>query len=121
MENVLVTACCAFIAGWLAQVFLNGKSLKTFLKTIKHQNQHIMVTQQEVAQQLVALKEQLTKIGAEITAKLAELEEAIENAGEASPEVEAALAALNIAVQGVDNLIPDALPVEPPVEPPMTP
>lgn len=78
-----------------------------------------MATQAQVAQDLVALKTQLTKVGNEVLGKLAELETALANQGNATPEVEAALAALKTSVQAVDDLIPDA--PTPPVEPPVTP
>jgi ABC-type transporter Mla subunit MlaD len=89
-----------------------------YLKHITTHQHTIMATQAEIAQQLTALKDQLTKIGTEVTTKLGELETAIANAGNATQEVEDALAALKTAVQAVDDLVPDA---EPPVEPPVTP
>jgi len=74
-----------------------------------------MGTQAEIAEQLVALKAQVEKIKTEVTEKLQALADAIANQGNASPEVESALADLKTAVQGVDDLNPDAH-VEPPVE-----
>lgn len=72
-----------------------------------------MGTQAEVAEQITALKSQIEKVSSEVQGKLQELETAINNQGNASPEVEAALGALKTAVQGVDDLIPD-----PPTEQP---
>lgn len=80
------------------------------------QNHHMGIKQTEVAAELVALKEQVVKIKAEVTAKLTALAEAIANQGNASPEVEAALADLKSVVTEVDELNEDT-PVEPPVEP----
>lgn len=76
----------------------------------------VMAKQQEVAAELVALKAQVEKIKTEVTAKLAALADAIANQGNASPEVESALAELKASVQGVDDLNEDA-----PVEEPTTP
>lgn len=70
-----------------------------------------MASQKELAEQLKALTAQTEKAKAEIIAKVTSLEEAIANAGNTSPEVDAALAELKAAVQGVDDLNPDA-PVE---------
>lgn len=80
-----------------------------------------MATQAQVAADLVTLTGQVTKIKSEVTGKLQELTDAIANQGNASPEVEAALAALKTEVQAVDDLIVDALPPAPPAEPPANP
>lgn len=74
---------------------------------IKHQHQ-IMSTQAELAAQLSEVAAQVEKAKAEITAKIADLETAIGNAGNTTPEVDAALAALKASVQGVDDIVPDA-------------
>jgi hypothetical protein len=79
---------------------------------IKNQNK-IMATQAELAQQLTDLKAQNDKAHAEHLAKLAELETAIANAGNTTPEVDAALAALKESIQRDDDMNPDA---EPPTE-----
>lgn len=64
--------------------------------------------QSEVAAELVAIKEQAVKSKAEIISKLDALEQAIANQENASPEVEAALADVRIAVGEIDSLIEDA-------------
>jgi hypothetical protein len=69
-----------------------------------------MDTQTQVAADLVALTAQVKKIGGEVVAKLAELEAALGAAGNASPEVVAALAALKVEVQAVDDLVADPIP-----------
>lgn len=64
----------------------------------------IQMNQEELANELAALKEQTARATLEILAKIAALEEAIANAGNTTPEVDAALADLKAAVQGVDDV-----------------
>lgn len=78
----------------------------SLLNIIKLQNHKILMTQQELAQQLDALTTQTTKIKAEVQALL----DAIANAGNVSPEVQTAVDNLKAAIQGVDDLNPDAQP-----------
>jgi hypothetical protein len=68
----------------------------------------IMTTQAELAQQILAVRDQLQKVHTEVTGKIAELEAAVLAAGNVSPEVEAALQAVRSALQPIDDLIPDA-------------
>jgi hypothetical protein len=72
-----------------------------------------MTTQAELAAKLTALAEQTNKAKAEVLGKLSDLAQALANAGNASPEVEAAFAALSTAVQGVDDIVPDPVPETP--------
>lgn len=86
----------------------------------------IMATQADVAAQLTAQAAtlaaqatQVAKIGTEtdgLLQKIADLTVAVEQAGNATPEVEAALAAVNdqtlvlqSAITGVDDKVPDAV------------
>lgn len=71
-----------------------------------------------LADDLAGVKDQLTKASTEITGKIADLEDALANAGEPSAEVTAAVADLKAVAQGLDDIVPDvpAEPVEPPVE-----
>jgi len=86
--------------------------------------ERIEMNQTEMLERLNALDasmavigDEVTKIGTETTALLAEvaaLKDAIANAGNTTPEVDAALAAvearagtLAASVQGVDDLVPD--------------
>lgn len=78
--------------------------------------EQIMKTQAQVAADLRAITAQQNKIAAEIAAALAKLAEAIANMGNASPEVEAALAELTVASQANDDLNPDPA-EEPPADP----
>lgn len=72
------------------------------------------MNQAELAQALNDAAAEAVKAKGEIVAKIADLETAIGNAGNTTPEVDAALAALKDAVQGVDDIVPDAPPFEPP-------
>ena len=69
-----------------------------------------MATQAEHAAELRALKEQNDKARAEVLAKIAALEEAINNAGNTTPEVDQALADLKASVQTDDDIVPDEQP-----------
>lgn len=70
----------------------------------------IMANQDELAAELTALKEQADKANAELVQKIADLEAAIVAAGNTTPAVDAALAALKTSVQSVDDIVPDAPP-----------
>ena len=74
------------------------------------------MTQAELAAELTAVKEQVTKIGSETSAlkqNVSDLEVALGNQTNVSPEVQAAFDALKAQVQTVDDLVPDALPPVP--------
>lgn len=80
------------------------RTLLTILKTLER----IMATQAELAAQLLAVRDQLGKASAEITARVAVLEAAIVAAGNSTPEVDAALEAVKQIAQALDDLNPDA-------------
>ena len=80
-------------------------------KILKKLNQIIM-EQSELAAQLTALQTQTEKAKAEILAKIADLEGALDAADDVTPEVQAAFDALKASVQGVDDIVADA-PTEP--------
>lgn len=61
--------------------------------------------QTQLAADLTALQAQTEKAKTEVLAKIADLEIAITNAGNTTPEVDAALAALKTSVQGVDDIV----------------
>lgn len=73
-----------------------------------YQNHKIMGTQAQHAQELRDLKAQNDKARAEVLAKITSLEEALANAGNTTPEVDAALADLKASVQTDDDIVPDA-------------
>lgn len=82
----------------------------TLTKLIQSQNQSIMLTQQELANQLTVVAGQVTKIKGETTAtlqKVADLEAALQNQPNVTPEVEAAFNAVKEQVQLTDDLIAD--------------
>lgn len=68
---------------------------------------YIMATQAEHAQQLKDLKIQNDKARAEVLAKIAALEDAVNNAGNTTPEVDAAFADLKASVQTDDDIVAD--------------
>lgn len=88
---------------------------QALLDALHRLEQKLMTTQAELAAQLQALAAQAEKSRGEVVAavgalnsRVAELEQALANAGQVSPEVEAAFAAVKNAVQAVDDLNPDA-------------
>ncbi len=68
-----------------------------------------MANQAELAQALADLTSQLTKASGEILAKIAVLEQAIVDAGNVTPEVEAALSEAKAAAQSLDDIVPDVV------------
>lgn len=85
-------------------------------KPIKTLLEKIMATEAQLVAQLNTLTQAVTKIGSETTTliqKVSDLSAALADA-ETTPEVDAALAALQAQVQVVDDLVPDVPPVVPP-------
>lgn len=78
------------------------------LRPAVHLLQRVIMNQAELAQALTDIKAQADKAKGEIVAKVTDLETAIANSGNTSPDVDAALAALKGSVQGLDDLNPDA-------------
>lgn len=80
------------------------------LAAIADLKETLMTTQQEVAAALNSATAQITKIGNEtrtLLTKIDDLTTAINAGGNATPEVETALAALQDQVTVVDGLVPD--------------
>jgi len=75
---------------------------------IAHQLRIIMTTQAELAQQIAALTEQNERARAEVLAKIADMQAAIDAAGAVDPAVLAAFDALRASVQADDDIVPDA-------------
>ena len=78
-----------------------------------HLLEQIMTTQNEIATTLDGVTAQIAKIGTETTSLLNRVDDlvaALAAAGNATPEVEAAVAALQAQAQVVDDLVPDAAP-----------
>jgi|GEM_PF-4368333 len=96
-------------------------SLLYLLFSIKNQLTAIMATLTELAEQLNAATEQNEKARAEIvamqtatnakieeqTAQITALEEALANAGNTTPEIDAAMAALKASIQADDDMNAD--------------
>lgn len=77
-------------------------------KPVLDKLEEVLMNQQELANELRAVKDQNEKARAEIVAKIADLEAALNDAGNTTPEVDEALAALKASVQADDDLHPDA-------------
>lgn len=101
------------VVGWVIRGAF-ARRLAKVLNEINTKLQQSMITQAQVAADLVSLTSQVDKIKTEVTQKLQELATAITNQGNAAPEVEAALTALKTSVQAVDDLIPDQVPTPAP-------
>lgn len=73
------------------------------------------MTNEELAQGLTDLKTQLVKANGELTAKIAALEKAIQDADNVPDTVVAAFNDLKPAAQAIDDIVPDApaAPAEP--------
>lgn len=102
--------------GWLSDLFKDSRvdEVLTRLDTVESQLNYIttlirrvLMDQTLLAQELTNIKNQLDKAKAEVMAKVADLEAALANAGQTTPEVDAALAALRGAAQAIDDLNPD--------------
>lgn len=74
---------------------------------IHFKSEKIMATQAEHAQALRDLREQNEKAAAEQAAALQRLQDALDNAGGTTPEVDEAMAALRASIQAEDDLNPD--------------
>lgn len=66
-----------------------------------------MATQAELEALLTGVATQLSKASGEIVAKIGDLEVAIANAGNTTPEVDAAVANLKTIAQALDDIVPD--------------
>lgn len=88
----------------------NDEEIKQSLEEIKQKLNIIMATQAELAKQLRDITAQNEKARQEILDKIATLEQAIIDAGNTTPEVDAALADLKASVQADDDLNPDEVP-----------
>ena len=94
------------ILAWCILAFLGIYNLLQ-QQSIICQNKFIMATQAELAQTLRDITAQNEKSRQEILTKISNLETALENAGNTSPEVDEAVAALKASVQTDDDLNED--------------
>lgn len=89
------------------------QELSLLLITVNNKIDTLMATQAELAQQLTTITDQVHKIGVEtqsLLQKVADLETALGNQGNVTPELQAAFDALKAQVQSVDDLVPDTPP-----------
>lgn len=89
--------------------FVNPDTDK-ILKALTKLGDKIMATQAALAADLAEVKDQIAKIGTEtqgLLQKIADLTAAVENAGQTTPEVDAAMAALKAQAKVVDDLVAD--------------
>ena len=77
---------------------------------ISHQLRTIMTTQAELAQQITDLTAQNERARAEVLAKIADMQAAIDAAGAVDPAVLEAFDALKASVQADDDIVPDPVP-----------
>lgn len=85
-----------------------GSPLLKVLTNIHSEVRSIMTSQTEFAAKLQALADQANKSRDEVLAALAALQAALAEAGAITPEVQAAFDNAQAAVQGIDDLNPDA-------------
>ncbi len=81
-------------------------------KTLKRHESllgQIMTGINELPNEFRAMKEQMTKVIGEVTAKVASLESALQQQGTLSPEAQAELDGLKAALQMADDLNPDVV------------
>lgn len=97
-------------------IFFSDQSFrKWLLEPVITTLRELTMNQQELATELKRLQGQNEKARAEIVKKIADLEAAIGNQGNTTPEVDEALAALKASVQADDDMHAD--PEDPPVDP----
>ncbi len=78
--------------------------------SIQERLDRIMTTQAEFALQIAALTEQNEKARAEVLAKIADMQAAIDAASNVDPGVLEAFDALKASVQADDDIVPDPVP-----------
>lgn len=74
---------------------------------------YIDMTNKEAVQAINDIGTQLSKANTEITGKISDLENAINNQDNVSPEVTAALESLKSSSQKLDDIVPDVVPPPP--------
>lgn len=90
-----------------------GQALSILLR----RTEQIMVTQADAAKQLTDVKDELVKVQSEtrgLLDKITELETAVQNAANVSPELQAAVDGVVEAAGTVDSMVPDASQLPPP-------
>ena len=92
----------------LLDLFRRRGPLDDIVKIIKEQRK-LMATQAELANEIIAKTTQIRKAIDEINAAMQALRDAVANAP-ANEALTAAVAALGVAVQAADDIVPDAPP-----------
>ena len=92
----------------LLDLFRRRGPLDDIVKIIKEQRK-LMATQADLANEIIAKTTQIRKAIDEINAALQALRDAVANAP-ANEALTAAVAALGVAVQAADDIVPDAPP-----------
>lgn len=86
---------------------------------LQQQGLKVMATLEEHAAELKKVTEQFAKVGTEVSAtlqKVKDLEAAVKAAGNTTPAVDEAMAALKAQAQATDDLIPDVPPNPSPMQ-----
>lgn len=78
--------------------------------SIQERLDRIMTTQAELALQIAALTEQNERARAEVLAKIADMQAAIDAAANVDPAVLEAFDELKVSVQADDDIVPDPAP-----------
>lgn len=99
----------------------NRPITKEDLNELEHKLNKILMNQAELAAGLRTIQTQVGKVATEqatrfdsLSAKITELEAIIAAGGDVTEEVTTALDGVKVALQALDDTIPDAPPVEPP-------
>lgn len=87
--------------------------LSALLVFINQKLNKIMASQEEEASLLQGIKDRLVEASTEIIQKIADLTEAIKNAGNTTPEVDQATADLQSLAQGLADIVPNEPPPAP--------
>lgn len=111
LRIILDLALVLLIIVWLSNdkksaILLHN--MKDLLYTIFSQLNHVQMDQAQLAADLAALTEKTEKAHTEIVGKIADLETAIINAGEVSPDVLEKFEILKASVHRIDDIVPDA-------------
>jgi len=86
---------------------LEKRQMDELRETLNQLKETIMANQAETAQQLRDTNTTLLKAAAEISAQVVALETAVANAGNSTPELDAAVADLKTTADALDALNPD--------------
>lgn len=89
-------------------------TLADVLAALHQLQEQITMNHEELATALTAVGTRLTEASTEILARLQDLQDAITEAGNTTPEVDAALANVQTLAAALANIVPDPAPAPPP-------